>query len=354
MKLKLMIIDLELPPRLKRMALRLGIAGLVGAGGVGVAWASVPHTFSAGQTLKASELNDNFAAMETRVAELEARLAAAQDPDPDCPLGYESAGLAETFLPDSVLCKKGRDEVVKVGAGRSAFWVDRYEASAWTTPDAQSGSQLEDDNETSYAAAGLPKNGQGKGVFALSVRDVVPGRSLTWFQALAACAATGKDLPTGSEWLRAARGTQDPPSGNDGLAGGNNRCNTQSAGPRPANKALGNAQAASCVSDWGAEDMIGNLGEWTNEWDSSTTSPGVWEEHAAPWPSEYNGDGTWGISSTAWDHRAPPKAFEGVPGVATRGSSWVAGSSAGVFAVSLGAAPSGSHPSCGFRCVLRR
>lgn len=361
MKLKLMIVDLEVPPKVKRVALRLGVAGLVVGGGAGVAWAAMPHTFSAGEKLKAAELNENFAAMETRLAKLEAdrdslqaRLDAVADPDSPCPAGYESAGLAETFLPNSVLCRKGRDEVVKVGAGRSTFWVDRYEASAWTTPDAQNGTQLEDADETSFSAAGLPKNGQGRGVFALSVRNVMPSRNLTWFQALEACAATGKALPTGPEWVRAARGTEDPTNGNDGLAGGNNRCNTQSAGPRPTNKALGNAQVASCVSDWGAEEMIGNLWEWTSDWYASTLSGATHMNQR--WPGEYGGDSTLGISSWAVTSATSGGSTwqQGLPAGAQRGGSWENGTLAGVFDLHLQNSPSVAHSSTGFRCVLPR
>lgn len=331
MKLKLMIVDLEVPPKVKRMALRLGVAGLVVGGGAGVAWAAMPHTFNAGETLKASELNENFAAMETRLAELQARLDAVEDPDSPCPAGYEQDASKTEF----VLCKQGNDEVVKVGVGGGAFWIDRYEASVWegTTQRFASG------DDTS---AGFPKNGQGTApLTAKSVAGVVPSRNLTWFQAVEACAAGGKRLPDEQEWLRAARGTPDPGSS----AGAGGLCVTSAGGPRQTG--LGTA----CRSDWGAEDMIGNLWEWTSEWEASATPSDAPVSHAAPWPSEYGGDGTEGISSWALSIDAGRRLL-GVPAAAIRGGSCAHGTRAGVFNLDLNHAPSSRYWDLGFRCVL--
>jgi hypothetical protein len=41
----------------------------------------------------------------------------------DCPNGYAV---------ESGVCKRGGDEMVKVGRGMSAFWIDRYEMSVWS------------------------------------------------------------------------------------------------------------------------------------------------------------------------------------------------------------------------------
>jgi hypothetical protein len=56
MKIKVYVVDLEIPPRVKRWALRLAIPLLVlGAGAV--AFAATPHVFTKGDTLQATDLN---------------------------------------------------------------------------------------------------------------------------------------------------------------------------------------------------------------------------------------------------------------------------------------------------------
>jgi hypothetical protein len=70
MKLKVVIVDLELSPRAKRLALRIGIPLLV-LGGATVAYASVPVNFMAGSTLHAADLNANFTALDARITTLE-------------------------------------------------------------------------------------------------------------------------------------------------------------------------------------------------------------------------------------------------------------------------------------------
>src|SRR5262249_12706208 len=50
---------------------------------------------------------------------------------PDCPLGYDHDVTIAQYL----VCRRGFDEVVRVGTGATAFWADRYEASVWSNPD---------------------------------------------------------------------------------------------------------------------------------------------------------------------------------------------------------------------------
>jgi hypothetical protein len=58
MKLKVYVVDFEIPPRAKKWALRLGIPAVV-ISGAAAAFA-LPVTFTDGQTLKAADLNNNF------------------------------------------------------------------------------------------------------------------------------------------------------------------------------------------------------------------------------------------------------------------------------------------------------
>ena len=125
MKLKLVVVDLELSKRAKRIAVAALVPVLVIAGGA-IAYANVPHSFKDGDVLNAADLNGNFDALDQRITKLEAAAAS----EPDCPRGYtKDAAPPNSANPSSVLCKKGVDEVVKVGAGAAAFWIDRYEAS---------------------------------------------------------------------------------------------------------------------------------------------------------------------------------------------------------------------------------
>jgi hypothetical protein len=56
---------------MKRVRVGIGIAALVITGAGAVVFASVPHTFTTGDTLKADDLNGNFAALDQRIAALE-------------------------------------------------------------------------------------------------------------------------------------------------------------------------------------------------------------------------------------------------------------------------------------------
>jgi len=82
---------------------------------------------------------------------------ASQYGTPDCPPGYER--IADAFFTgDKRLCVKRRadrttyDEVVRVGTGPSAFWIDRYEASVWSDAQAAMNSRR-GDAPADYGAA---------------------------------------------------------------------------------------------------------------------------------------------------------------------------------------------------------
>jgi hypothetical protein len=244
--------------------------------------------------------------------------------DPDCPAGYRR-DAAEMNI---VLCKKGVDEVVKVGSGAAAFWIDRYEASVWQNPDGsgqQYGLMLGD-----YPAT-FPRNGQWKTpLYAVSKAGIMPSSSITWFQSNEACRASGKRLPHGDEWLAAARGTA--------ADGG---CLTSGGSVRPT------GQGARCVSEWGAQDMIGNLWEQTAEWFAGV---GQLDTSATPWGTEIApGDKTFNIMSKAYGPDGG--AVAGLPSIGLRGGDTVQGG-AGVFAINLNVSPVHRFTNHGFRCVI--
>lgn len=269
-----------------------------------------------------------------------ARFADQAGVNNDCPAGYERAN-SPTFIEEMRLCQRKRadgavyDEVVRVGTGATAFWIDRYEASIWPNPSR---------TDISLSLDDFPRTGQWSGrAYALSVPGFIPSAP-TWFQANEACRASGKRLPSSDEWMAAGHGTRETPTGD----GAGNTCFTASTAtpPRPRLTGMG----ANCASSWGAQDMVGNVWEWTAEWESGVGDGGV---RVTPWGSEYNGDGTENITSLAW----PPTGstpIAGLPSSVRRGGSVAEGPAAGLFAVSMLVAPSFWDRNTGFRCVIPR
>ncbi|MBI5545831.1 MAG: SUMF1/EgtB/PvdO family nonheme iron enzyme [Deltaproteobacteria bacterium] len=336
----------RLPLWLRWTAMAAGVPAFLAVGAVVFANVTVT-SFNAGDPLSAAAVNANFNALagainslQTTVATqqqtitdlqtsntaLTSEIAALQNADPDCPSGYTKDPSAT----DIVLCKKGVDEVVKIGAGATAFWADRYEASVWdaaTGTGTQYGASADDYPNT------FPDTGKWTApLYAVSKVAVRPSAFLTWFQASEACRAGGKRLPSGSEWLAAAMGTPD-------LA---TLCSKTGAG-------TGTDTGASpqCMSRWGAQDMIGNLWEWTDEW-----YPGVGDATSTPggaWPAGYGG-GTANVSSKVYGNSG---ATAGLPAATLRGGSWRDPWS-GVLALLLDSAPSRTQPSFGLRCVIPR
>jgi formylglycine-generating enzyme required for sulfatase activity len=115
---------------------------------------------------------------------------------------------------------------------------------------------------------------------ACSNAAVVPWRGATYAGAVAACAAAGKVLCTGDQWVTACQGaTPTPPPVNPllfpyGAAFDANTCNTETYDGDPIaagnqNVATLTGALASCKSTAagtiGVFDLSGNLKEWTDE-----------------------------------------------------------------------------------------
>ena len=265
---------------------------------------------------------------------------------PPCPEGYVQ-DQAETRF---VLCERGTDQVVRVGN----FWIDRYEASTWTNQDC-SGEQYGDTDDWGAVAGIFPQNGNWSvPIYACSVPGVTPSSYITWFQAQAACSLSGKYLCSNEEWQAAAEGTVDPgpwPDANDadGCTGLTQAgaCNTCSDGPRQTGQGTG------CVSNWGAEDMAGNLWEWTASWHSAGMS---WQSsdgqiNTTAWPDGYGNDATWNVNGRSHDGSS---YMDGLPAAALRGGPWSRGQGSGTFAMDLDLGPSSWFSTTGFRCCQRR
>lgn len=200
------------------------------------------------------------------------RFVGAGPQGPQGPEGAAGVGPLTQCPPDAVL----------VGP----TCVDKYEASVWqidpankalvakvkagsvTLQDLMEGgatplcdSLLDEDFPPTFPASGqwttLPNaDPPSPGVYAVSVAGVMPTQCTTWFQAAQACRLSGKRLLTNLEWQDAAAGTPDPGT-DDGT--------TDCAITWESDFALTGARS-SCVSAWGAHDMVGNAGEWVADW----------------------------------------------------------------------------------------
>jgi formylglycine-generating enzyme required for sulfatase activity len=186
-------------------------------------------------------------------------------------------------------------------------------------------------------------------LFACSVSGVTPSMELTWFQAQTACEASGKHLCTNAEWQAAVAGTVDPGSSTADV--GACRTGPDLAGPRSTGRAGATpGGAGSCISLWGAEDMIGNVDEWTSDWWQAGLDWVAGDgSNTAPWPSDYGdgGDHTWNVNGRSY---SGDRYTNGLPAAALRGGSWAHGTSAGAFHVNVGYGLTTDH--FGFRCCL--
>lgn len=322
MKIK---IEFEVPNWTRWAIGGLAVGIIVGyaTASVRAAAVSVATVWKNGDTLTAEALNQNFKLLQDALNAQQATLDAIEDPD--CPKGY----MRDATSAVAIVCTKSNDQIVKVDSGRMAFWIDRYEASIWDQSSG-SGNQFGVSDAGPDYPASFPTNGQySVPHFAVSRVNVRPASWASWFQAAAACQASGKRLPTADEWQRAVRGTIDPGTSN-GNAGS---CYTNGTTIR--STGLG----AACVSYWGAEDMLGNLWEFIAEW-SAQVAAGYPQ---TAWPgSDFHSDVAYGIGGT------------GLPSVLSRGGSLFDSDAAGTFAIDLRYSPIEQRLTHGFRCATPR
>ena len=71
MKLKVVVVDLELPPRFKKWALRIGVAATLLFGAGAITWAAGLHTWNQNDVLNANDLNGNFTTLQDQITALQ-------------------------------------------------------------------------------------------------------------------------------------------------------------------------------------------------------------------------------------------------------------------------------------------
>ena len=309
------------------------LAGLVIATVFGAYATTTFKKMVAGKPATAADVNAAHQDLATAIDKLQAELATLKA-EQACPPGYTRDKTATTIT----LCKKGSDEMVKVGD----YWIDRYEASlvngtTWAagkcngTGGKQYGAGITDDLPATF-----PDNGNWLiGLYACAIKGQTPSRMMTWFQAQQACLLAGKRLCTNGQWQGAAADTPDDSTS----------CNTGSSGVEVA------GNRAACRSKWGARDMVGNLYEWVDWWTQAGKSWMTTDgQKATAWPSGYGSDATWNLNGRARHVASGYKWSNGIPAAALRGGHYSISASAGVFAIHLVDAPTKWGAAFGFRC----
>jgi len=232
--------------------------------------------------------------------------------------------------------------------------IDKFEASLWKITDAgcavlaRQGRPLPTpclqgavqvgiagvdytDAECQFNGAGCTK------LFALSIPNVIPARSINYFIAAAACRNSAKRLPSNAEWQAAALGTPDPWPQDDPF----NQCNVSGE------SAVLTGSRNKCISDVGAHDMVGNVIEFVADWGPLATTGTTWDVFIPG----FGGD----VSNVGG---SPGGTIYGLPGTTLRGGSFAPSSGgwgqlAGVYAIDQNGAPNsiGNATAAGFRCA---
>jgi hypothetical protein len=73
MKMKVYVLDLELPKPTQKTLRIGGLAAALLLGGTIAGYAAVRHTFTGGEVISAQQVNENFADLDTRLDEVDER-----------------------------------------------------------------------------------------------------------------------------------------------------------------------------------------------------------------------------------------------------------------------------------------
>lgn len=239
------------------------------------------------------------------------------------------AGVGESGM--SAHCPK---DMAYVPTAQGGFCIDRFEAS----PGDACGTVNPKNQFETIANMGKPS------CVPTSLQNRDPWVYVTLSQAIELCARVGKRLPSNNEWYRAALGTPDTVEGQElpCVLGKTGAGNAEKTGTHD-----------SCVSSYGAYDMVGNVWEWVD----TNIIDGTYMGRMLPdegYVTEADVDGVpvavAATSSAAFHDDYFSVNREGVRGM-FRGGFWSMTEKAGVFAINATIPTSFVGVAVGFRCV---
>jgi hypothetical protein len=252
-------------------------------------------------------------------------------------------GAATVTAADAMTFGPRRCAPDAVAAG--SVCLDKYEASVWRVPNSTTTNaflvrriRLGRATRADLIARGATRLGIGVAyapclnngqncaddIYAVSLPTEIPSTLITWFQALEACANSGKRLPASAEWQIGASGTPDA-----GPDNGTTDCNTLA----DEGTTSPTGSRSSCVSAAGAFDMVGNLAEWVADW--------------APAPTFCPGWGSFSDDQMCLAGAGTSSAF---PAALIRGGQFFSGAMAGPLTIA-GFPPFRVTNFVGFRCA---
>ncbi|HEX6243888.1 MAG TPA: hypothetical protein VFZ61_23395 [Polyangiales bacterium] len=215
MKLKVVVIDLEMSPALKRWLLG-GAAALIGTGAT-LAYAAPAHVWSNGDTLTAEHLNAAFGDLDARLAKLDGRVGAiesiaaqsrsaflatrsdAQDVphgnDTTLILGQEYFDDSDEYDPSTGVFKPKRDGFYEIGCS----WEADVSASG-TTFYLEAGISV--DGNKVYAGAFGDSREAGRSVRTIAKLDAGSQVTCLAYQDSGATVRTSAQLDTRFEAIR--------------------------------------------------------------------------------------------------------------------------------------------------------
>jgi formylglycine-generating enzyme required for sulfatase activity len=242
-------------------------------------------------------------------------------------------GMVAGIMGEPPRCPEGMTLVDTADGG---FCIDIYEASP-------SQECLYGEPASEYeSVANINQNN----CIPVSEEGTQPWRHISQTQAVSACIKAGKRLPTNDEWYLAAVGTPDA------IASDESGCNLDSnwQPSRPGETGSSNT----CVSYYGAYDMVGNVWEWV----ADTVRNGEYKGVTVP-PSGFVTDVDEAGVAITTDGKQPKEVFGSdrfwsnpsqVAGV-FRGGYWASKTDGGLYTLFAQVPPSFVGEGVGFRCV---